>query len=301
MAKKNKSSMALFEVVSRTKDKTRKAPLAVPDWMKPPADDTVGPDGLPEPPPTPEPPADAATDSAVEADESGADTAVERSPAAPVGADRPEAPDETSGADAQHDEPDGSDASAGTAGEAALSVAGGRLTVSLNYVSCAVVGMAVVFGLLVAFALGRLSVDRTPPAAEPAEPANGSRAGLDVGAGPDRSGLEGPVRPRRISGKHYLVIRQMGGRTPAHKAAAEKIVAYCQAVRNDLATVVDDGQQYAVLSGKPFDSGTSNKALEYAVDIHGLGIRYKTDEKSKYDFNQLDRQGNLDPWFVTEP
>lgn len=304
--------MALFEVVSRTKDKARKAPLSVPDWMKQPAGDMDGLEVLPEPPPTPEPPAmpelpAAAADPDVDGvDEVGAYVTVEPvSVSAPVQPVRPhryetpdETPDETSGADAEDDGPCGLDASAGGVGEPVLSIAGRRVTLSLNYVSCVVVGMGVVLALLVAFALGRLSVDRVPRPAEGPQSAR-PQAGPDADKGPSPGAA--PPGPRRISGKQYLVISQMDGRTAAHRAAAEKIVAYCQAVRGDRATVVDDGRQYMVLSGVPFGSGTSSEALVYAADMHNLGLRYKTDEDGRFDFNQLDSQGGLAPRFETEP
>jgi len=335
MAKKNKSSMALFEVVSRTKDKTRKTPLSVPDWMKRPPGTMDDLEVLSEPPPTPEPSAEADSDPDFEAvvdpaeqqGDSGSETvvqaadetdgyvAVEAPVSQPAEADPCEMPlvdgdfdadadfDADVDADAEVEESYGSDGPDGSDGPNALdgpmvSIAGRRVTLSLNYVSCAVVGVSVVFVLLVTFALGRLSVDRTVPTSEPAQQGP-VKAALGVGHAPEPGPVARRARPQRISGKYYLVIKRMDGREPAHRAAAEKIVAYCEAVRGDQATVLDDGTRYRVLSGAPFDR-ESPEALEYAADIHVLGMRYKTDENSKYDFNQLDHQGRLAPVFEKE-
>lgn len=170
------------------------------------------------------------------------------------------------------------------------STADGRVTVSLNYVSCGVAAMGVVLALVAMFMLGRASRGQVPPG----QP-EGNKAPAQAGP------VSGKV-PQRISGKYYLVIQQLGGRTAALKADANAIAAYCLAARGDSATVIDDGQQYLVLSGRPFDRQTSGAALEYAADIHHtLGKRYKTDENSKYDFNQMDSRGLLDPWFEAEP
>ena len=323
MAKKKKNSMALFEVVGGGSDGPRKTTLSVPDWMKKRSSEAVEQDASPqapgpaddvstggEPPEPPEPPeAPEARDQAV-TQYQAVETPLYEAVGAP-GETAAEAVD--ADGEGETDQADAVDAAAGTRNETAASrvsgasgvsavsakcppvgAAGGRVTFSLNYVSCAVAGLGVMLALVLAFMLGRSSA---PVPGEPAD--SGARAGLAAGKRVPRR--PGAGRSARISGKHYLVIQQLGERTPGAKAAAEAIVAYCETVRGDRATVVDDGRQYLVLSGVAFDSDRSAAALEYAADVHALGRRYKADENSKVDFNQMDRQGRLDPWFVTEP
>ena len=300
MAKKKKNSMALFEVLTGGQQSTRKRSLSVPDWMKR-RSDAAEQDASPQrPPPIDDVSADGEQPDRFETVEAVREQSVEAPSAVVAEAADADETDDASAYDVVEsrryeavDEPDGLETSAD---RPAISVADGRVTLSLNYVSCAVAGMGLVLLVVLAFMLGRSSVSR-PVADEP--PGAGARAGLAVGKSPHRRPRAG--RPARISGKHYLVIQQFGGRSPGEKADAEAVVAYCEAVRGDLATVMDDGKQYLVLSGKPFDSNRSAEALEYAADVHALGRRYKADENSKYDFNQMDRQGRLDPWFEKEP
>jgi len=309
MAKKKKNSMALFEVVAGGQESTRKTSLSVPDWMKRQPEDAQQ-DASPQPPP---PSDDVSVGGeqpdgyeAVEATDQSAvqSQAVEQAvyddvEAPAVSAEVPDVgPGET---DVYEPVAPVGEAAAPVVSDVsalrpALSVVDGRVTFSLNYVSCAVAGLGVVLVLVMAFVLGRSSAP-VPAANEPS--GAGARAGLVVGKSPARRPSGG--RPARISGKQYLVIQQLGERSPAAKVAAEAIVAYCEAVRGDRATVVDDGRQYLVLSGVAFDSDRSAAALEYAADVHALGKRFKASENDKYDFSQMDRQGRLDPWFVKEP
>ena len=258
MAKK-KSSMALFEVVARGKQHN-KAAMTVPDWMK-------GRDA---------------------SDASGQSPEQEY-----VGQAAPDAPP---GAAPVADVEPGHDAAGGhepTAprGEKVLSVVDGRVTVSLNYVSCTVAAAGVLLAIVAAFLLGRASAPKAPAANEAARPP--VKAGLVVGTRP-------PRMTQRILGKYYLVIQELGGLTPGLKADGQEIAAYCEAARGDPATVVSDGRQYVVLSGKPFDSPAGTEARVYAADIDALGNRYKADVNGKYDFNQMDSRGQLDPWFRKE-
>ena len=258
--KRKKNSMALFEVVAREKQKTHKAVLTVPDWMKRRPAANAPEQAPPIPPPADVPP---------EGQYAG--------PQEPAPAVEAPAPARRSGAAA--------------AGGEVLSVSDGRVTLSLNYVSCTVAGVGLVLAILAAFLLGRASAPEVPAARAGKQPA--ARAGLRLGVTP-------PTAPQRISGKYYLVIQELGGRTQALKADAENIAAYCRAARDDNVTVFDDGQQYLVLSGKPFDSRTGDDTREYAGDIQTLGNRYKTDINNRYDFNQTNIQGKLDPWYRQE-
>ena len=267
MAKK-KSSMALFEVVTREK-RHHKAAMTVPEWMK----------------------GTAATEASRQALISPAEEAQpEQEHADPTGLDVP--PGAAPGPDVETDyhasdrhEP------AATQGEKVLSVADGRVTVSLNYVSCAVAGLGLLLAILAAFLLGRASAPKAPAASKAAR--THAKAGLVLGTRP-------PRRTQRIVGKYYLVIQELGGLTPAMKKDAHEIAVYCEAARGDAATVINDGRQYVVLSGKPFDSPAATEARVYAADIDALGNRYKADVNRKYDFNQMDSQGRLDPWFRKE-
>jgi len=261
MAKK-KSSMALFEVVAREK-RHDKAALSVPAWMKGQgvADESAGPQDPPQ-----------------------------EQEQAYVAQVQPEAPAEPNvEPDAARDA--GDDDVHPTAEQTApiLAVADGRVTVSLNYVSCAVAGAAVLLVLVLAFVLGRASAPGPKGRAD--TPA--ARANLVVGARPPRT-------TPRVPGKYYLVIQELGGLTAALKEDGRAVADYCEAARGDPATVVSDGRQYVVLSGKAFDRPDSPEARVYAADIDALGKRYQTDTNSRYDFNQMDTRGRLDPWFRKE-
>ena len=275
MAKRRKDSMALFEVVAPGKRQKRKTPLAIPDWMK----KSNVPDEAPAKPASRMPPeSHCVASSRAEAVPDAAPTDDEMAGHEPA---RYEAADDSEPA-GRADEQD----------QAVLSLSPGRVTLSLNYVSCAVVATGLVLALVAAFMLGRASAPAAPGDDENTRAAAGT--GLVLGKSPSRGAP-------RISGKHYLVIQQLAGRTAALKADAEAVAAYCKGARGDHATVVDDGQQYVVLSARPFDSRTSPEALEYAAEIHELGKRYKADENNRYNFNQMDSRGRLDPWFEVEP
>ena len=166
MAKKKKDSMALFEVLTGGQQSTRKRSLSVPDWMKR-RSDAAEQDASPQgPPPIDDVSADGeqpdrfetveATDQAVsqyEAVEAVREQGVE-APSAVV-AEAADDADETDDASAYDvvesrryeavDEPDGLETSAD---RPAISVADGRVTLSLNYVSCAVAGLGVMLHVL---------------------------------------------------------------------------------------------------------------------------------------------------------
>lgn len=274
MAKRRRNSMALFEVVSKDKRKGHKAPLAVPGWMK----EQPEPDAPPEPAQSelpeqyigqPEP--QARPDDEPQAMPAG-DAEVAPAASCPV-----------AGSPGRSDDERG----------AMFAIADGRVTISLNYISCAVAGVGLLLAIVAAFVLG-YATSPTDPSAETGPEKPPARAGLVLGNSPAPA-------TQRVRGKHYLVIQELGRLTPAVKAEGLAIAAYCKVARDDPAEVISDGRQYVVLSGKPFDDPNNADAREYAADIHALGTRYKADMKRNYDFNQMDKTGMLEPWFRQEP
>ena len=262
MAKRKKDSMALFEVIARDRQKKHKAHLAVPDWMKGP----IAPD------------ASADLDQAQpESQEYIGQAESEAEPEAAVPRPAVQSPEQSDDERAS-----------------VFTIADGRVTLSLNYVSSAVAVAGLLLAVVGAFVLGRIAA----PSDAPAGTGDGkpqARAGLMLGNTPART-------TQRISGKYYLLIQKLGPMTPTVMAEGKDIVDFCRAARDDdPATIIRDRQQYMVLSGKPFDSPTGADARKHAAEIHALGDLYKIHKKMKYDFNQMDSGGKLDPWFRKEP
>jgi len=228
---KKRDSVALFEVISKSRRKRREAGLGIPGWM-------------------------------------GEDQEM------PQGAPQGEAPGGTS--------PIGR---AAPLGEPLVSTAGGRLSLSLNYVSC-LVGVMVLVGLLVlAFWLGRAT------------------AGGAQTDSPEQSGSVGkqaPASTSRTSGYYYLVIQDLQGNTEDKKKEADRIVEFCKA-RGEPATVNTYKGSIVVWSLVGFNSPNEKAARDYAKKVEQLGQNYFQEYKT-YDFRQK-RAGRFDPLFLpyTEP
>ena len=247
MAKKKKS-VALFEVVARGGDEDRDTGVGVPEWMQ----------GETATAQQPAPPAGSAGKKAIR---------LTTSPAAATAAQVP------------------GGVHAAPAVEPVVSTAGGRLKLSLNYVTCTVVVLAAGLLLVLAFVLGRASV-RTADSDGPAV------AGLAGGAG-------GATRsPGRVAGKHYLVIQEIAGTSDVMKKDALDIVRYCKRHGKQASVVRSpDGKSYWVWSRKGFGSDKSPEALAYAKEISGLGRQYRKDTNKRYDFSRYDRSKRLRPQF----
>ena len=164
--------------------------------------------------------------------------------------------------------------------EPVLSTAGGRLKLSLNYVTCTVAILAMLLLLVAAFLLGRASAGGATRAAAP--------GGAHVAA----------PTPRRVPGKHYLVIQKISGTSDVVKKDAHDIVKYCRRHGKEAGVVrAPDGKGYWVWSRRGFDAADSLAALAYAREVSSLGLQYSRDTKKKYDFSQYDSRKRLRPEF----
>jgi len=120
-------------------------------------------------------------------------------------------------------------------------------------------------------------------------------------AEPAKSGSPArPSAPKRIRGKHYLIIQGLRGLGPEELAEARAIEAFC----NEMGEPVTVGKypgpnpQYVVWSLKGFDSTDSEEAIAFARTIEKLGKIYLS-KHGKYDFRQRDSEGNFRPWWHT--
>lgn len=175
--------------------------------------------------------------------------------------------------------------------EPIVSTATGRLTLSLNYVSCMVVALAMVLLLALAFGLGRWSARSA--AQDVAGTEQGSQQQAAKANNP-ASPVERQVLPRE-AGKYYLVIQGVRGTTPEHKADADMIVQWLtkQTVKAETRELGGRSRQYIVLSFDGFDSADSDKAKGFVKTIEELGRRYRRDG-GKYAF----KQNPASPWFI---
>lgn len=228
---KKKDSVALFEVISKSRQKRREAGLSVPGWMG---------RGVPggEPPERAE------------------------------GAGEVEMP--------------------GPLPEPVVSTAGGRLRLSLNYVTALVAVVGMVLLLVLAFWVGRWSVHASAANATGPDAQTANLAGEQTLTPP------GPVTPGRVPGKYYLVIQGLQGMTQQKYDDAKAIVEWLktQDIAADIGRYRGDPEQYIVWSLDKFDSSSSAEAKGFVETIEEFGQRYKA--KGGYDFKQ--RPG--DPWFI---
>lgn len=233
---KKKDSVALFEVISKSKQKCRESGMAVPSWMGP---------------------ADAESD----ADRSQFETPpVQR---VPTPAHAPTEP--------------------------MLSTDGGRLKMSLNYVSCIVICCGIVLLLVLAFWLGRTTASLSA-VGDSAKTLPKQTAKADIS--------ERPSTPaQREPGKYYLVIQGLQGLTQEHLSAAWDIQRYLKSngIVANVMTYSGKPKQYIVWSMDGFDSATSQNANGFVKTIEELGRRYKA-QGGKYDF----RQRPDDAWFIQQ-
>ena len=251
MAKKKKS-MALFEVIAKGRKDNRESELSVPQWMRQQDGTSETPaEGGKKPipvPTTPIPPQAALEEPSLQV------TPPALAQPRPIG--RPAA------------EPG--------AAEPVFTTKGGRLNLSLNYVSCTVALLGLVLLLVVVFLLGRASVGDRPAAG------GGSQAAGQAPAGP------------WVAGKYYLQIQAMGGLSDTLRDEARQIARFCTDAKVP-AKVYQTARQYEFRSTTPFDSAASPEALQFAQRIAELGKRYKTLYGKPYDFSQHDRDGRFRP------
>ena len=169
-----------------------------------------------------------------------------------------------------------------------LAIRNARVTLSLNFVSCAVVALALATLLASMFVIGWKWGARSASAGRPAVP---HRPDV-LGKKNLRRTVAGPVLPERVAGKYYMLIQGLDGVAAEHWTEAKMIVDFC----NKANLPADIGQtrdpkQYVVWSLTGFDSPDGSQAQEYAQQIEALGKKYK-DEHRTYEFRQTDPVGN---------
>jgi len=171
-----------------------------------------------------------------------------------------------------------------------------RLRLSLSYATCATAAMGLIVLLGVVFWLGRLT-------AKPGAPVE--QAGLGPkGTGPvqlggvDANASQSTTMPsERVKGKYYLIIDRMKDQTEQDYLDAQAIVEYCRA-NGQPATVERHGSRYIVWSMTPFDSASSEEAMNFARRIEQLGREYEAPRgRNKYTFSQH-RGTQLDPSYA---
>ena len=278
---KKKDSVALFEVITKDREKYPKGGVAVPGWMGgAPHKPGVHPEqGAPQGPSVPQ-------------DQLAPEVpaALASEPAAPPS--RPET------------------------GEPMLSISGGRIRLSLNYTVSLVAAFALVVVLFGAVALGRLTAGAGRPAGE----SGGNLPGiLDAGKGEgEQRKAPAPKAPQagqktvpakaqtpaapatRIVGKYYLVIQTLrGGLTTELEKEAFKIRDFCVA-NGKPADVQEQNGNYIVWSLTPLDSPSAKdpKVQQYAQEIEELGRKYAS-QGGRYNLMQRRSAGGpLDPFVM---
>jgi len=251
---KRKNATALFEVIAKSKQKPADIAMRVPDKSPRP--------------------------------EEGAAPAPERTepPAAPPAAPRPE-PSRPRPAPTPRP---------AVALESVLSTTGGRLRLSLNYVSASVAGAAVVLLLVLAFTVGRSAREQGPQQQEQAGlPSPGAAQPHDKAASQI---VAPPAKPARVEGKYYLVIESLQGNADRHKTEAFRIADFCTQM-GEPADVQLWRSQYIVWSLTPFNSPSDSAAMKHADTVEKLGDNYFRKYRT-YKFKQRDSSGQLRPLFL---
>jgi hypothetical protein len=304
---KKKNSMALFEVISKTRDKNPESEVLVPEWVKPGHKNPDAPTTPPEAPPAEEsapPQAEAAEPAAPQAPTSepepvepvASEPAIQETEApqplipepetqapepteveAPKTAQAPREPISTTTYSTQAQPIDRNE----NAEPPMWSTDGERLTLSLNYVSCMVASMGILLLIIGAFVLGRMTA--SPEAAS--APTNQNAIKREVG-------------------KYYMVIQRFAGEGPQYDKEAKQAAAFCNAngepAQVQLIPKVVNGQivkgkgYLIVWSAKPFDSPRSEEVKAHALFVQNeLGAKYAKKYGAKYSFRQTRTDGNL--------
>jgi len=296
---KKKNSMALFEVISKSRDKNPDAEVLVPGWVK-------GQKEPEAPAPPVEEPAPQQTEEVEPVETPSA--VVQPPPAEPVAPEpepqpepeqtfepEPQAPETMEAPEPPMfqppTEPEPSPYSAQTEQTAddkpaetpIWSTDGARLTISLNYVSCLVASIGILFLIIGAFVLGRA----TAPSETIATPT--SQATI-----------------KRQPGKYYMVIERFAGNGPEVRAEAKRVAEFCNAngepAQVQLIPRVVNGKivrgqgNLIVWSATAFDSPQSEEVSGHALFIQNeLGAKYAKKYGSRYRFLQPQRNGKIAP------
>ena len=244
MARK-KDSVALFEVISKSRDKHAESDMSVPRWIT----------GSEEP----EKPAAPEERPRVEPDRAVPTIRKPHGPAEPM-----------------------------------FATSGGRLRVSLNYLSCTIIVLGLVLALAGAFVLGRA----TAPASPVEKPGKTTPGAGQVKGTPREARRPVTRMPQRVSGKYYLVIESLKGKSAKDLAEAKRIAEFCKQ-NGEPAEVRSMGTRYIVWSLTAFDSPRSEAAIRHARSIQdNLGKEYFNPAKNRnYKFLQM-KDGKFDPYYL---
>jgi hypothetical protein len=264
---KKKNSMALFEVISKTRDKNPDSEVSVPNWIKPSS-------GQEDQEPEVQVPAVEAQD-ALDTLEPETQTPEPRQEEEEVATPKPETLISPTLQTTSTWEPRRSPEPPKSSDLPIWSTSGGRLILSLNYVTCLVASMGVLLLIIGAFVIGRMTASDSTPIA-----AGGGRRQAVV---------------KREVGKFYMVIETLKGRSPEARTEADRIVKFCNA-NGEPSQVQLLGQNLIVWSLTPFDAKNSEEVTAHALHVQNeLGAKYTRQYGSKYKFSQPKKNGKLVP------
>jgi len=304
VAKSKKNGKSLYEVLSNRSSKSER-PLGVPGWFGqarpsqpaegPPAPPPLPEQTEPEPEPAPEPPAQPEP-------QPPAQPAPAPAPAPAEGTYRPAAPKpRRAPIVARPAAPTGR-------GERIVSIAGGRMRISLNQVSAVVFFGGLIVLMFGAFVLGRQTAGTAPTGAP-------QTAGVRPGPTGRRGGVAPvPVPPRREAprqatagmvpddaarpeDRRYLVIQ--GGIPTRQEALRVKRFLYDRGVDATIHRMRNTGRYYIKdMRGWPVeDTATVRRQIkEYVEHIERLGGQYLA-SGGRWGFHQS-RSGP--PWMIIE-
>ena len=169
-----------------------------------------------------------------------------------------------------------------------LAVRDARVTLSLNFVSCAVVALALATLLVSMFVIGWKWGAGSASAGRPAVP----RRPDVLGKKNLRRTVARAELPERVAGKYYMLIQGLDGVAAEHWTEAKMIVDFCNKAKlpADIGQMRDP-KRLVVWSLTGFDSPDGSQAQKYAQQIKALGQKYKA-ERGTYEFRQADPVGN---------
>ena len=264
---RRKNAMALFEIISKHRDKRTEPKVAIPKWMMrrdpdEPVDET--------------PPQHTAPEADVQ--EPPAEPTEQEAPAPREQREAQEAPQPQPIVDAEL-VPRDQDAQA-EGGSKILVIEDGQVNVSLNYVGAGVAVTGVVVLLLGAFLTGRYSAPggHTAAVGPPVGPPPGKKVTPPKGPGKGTHVAKKPPAAVPQKGKFYLVIQHLTGSEQLVRADGNKIIKFCTDNGYPAKTMRQkrpNGQyMYMVWSLKPFKSLTDPAATLHAEKIDELGKQY---------------------------
>jgi hypothetical protein len=189
--------------------------------------------------------------------------------------------------------------------EPMFSTSGGRLRLSLNQTQSIVAGAALVVLLIIAFTLGRSSVNTGPVQAGVSTPAESTESAVRNEAETPRADAPAETKkptlemPKRVEGKYYLVIQGLQGAGAEQLKEAQDIVKTLTDFGEpaEVALYPGNPRQYIVWSLVGFDTPDDARAKDYAKTIEEMGKKYRA-QGGRYDFKQRDRAGEFKPWFI---